>query len=210
MNAMTLQVVVDETEAGPVPRIVTVWRTPESQLVTAEEANRQMQELYGVSWTGVQGEQFAIDGQPATEDQMPFTIDRTSWPPKVILYPDRPQYEIVVESATHLGDDADWSPLMMASVPSGVTNHVEDLTQSGAAFYRVRMKGPDEAFQPAGVIAAGIGLGLLGAGAYICWRVAKCAQDRARKNQQAISNAQNRSEIILPREWLRHYSFPSA
>jgi hypothetical protein len=186
IHGMTLQIVVEPDADGQIaPRIVNAWHIPESAMVSAEEADAGLR-TWGIHWTGEMGEWYATNGVAATAADVPFAISYASYPPSISLYPDRPQFSIVVETSSGLGEP--WSPLLATSIPAGVVIHVEDLTRGGQTFYRVRMQAPGEIL-PAGVIAAGIGLGLLAGGGYICYRVAKCAAKRARDRQPPPTNA---------------------
>jgi hypothetical protein len=181
INGMQLMVTIDlDDSSNPTPRIVSSKHIKETDMVSAEEANTYLQQQWGLTWTGEAGSQFTTNGVAATEADMPFSINRNVFPPMVTLYPGQRQYTLVVEASTDL---LYWAPVLITSAPSGVMLMVQDLSRSGQTFYRVRLRGPDELFQPAGVFVIGIGLGLLGGGAYICYRIAKCSAKLARDRQ---------------------------
>lgn len=172
ISGAVLQIIVRDGQ----PQIASIRHIPESEMVSAAEANEELSVQWGLTWTGGRTEQYAVNGLPATAADVPFRYHAGV----ITLYPDRPQHQLVLEVATRLGPEADWTPLITTSIPADTLIHVEDLTRSECAFYRVNGQQP---FQPAAPIALGIGVGLLVGGGYVCYRVAKCAARRARDRQ---------------------------
>lgn len=134
-NGITMNVTIDDTFGFPEATITDLRHTPDSQLVTFDEFNRGLA-AWGVQWTGYTGQQYAVNGRPATAADVPFRFDPSNLDSPVVLYPNRPQYRFQVEASE---DFVNWRPILKASQPAGITVQVQDDTSMANRFYRVAL-----------------------------------------------------------------------
>lgn len=139
-NGVVIEAQVDTDDTGtPQPRVTRVIHTSEDQLLTWDEWQSELSREWGLNFSGVYGERvFTHNGQPATEEEMPFALPHLGDYGPVIVYPDREQYRVVLEQCTLL-DVGYWEPVMQISVPAGVRFQVRDALDGEQAFYRLRI-----------------------------------------------------------------------
>jgi len=129
INAM---VTLDENWK-PSAQTLNVSHYKGSQLVDFDAFNAGLQE-WGVTWNGrANDRQYAKNGQPAIESEVPFIL--TDIGP--VFYPDREVFHVVVETATRLGEDANWGILFQTWIPAGVRMIINDTPQGEQSFYRL-------------------------------------------------------------------------
>jgi hypothetical protein len=180
-EVFTLDFIMETTDTGEVqPRILSMAHPNPDTLMDYTTFNASLA-AWGINLDG--GEQYSKNGQPATVSEMPFAFG--DWSNPLAIYPERPQYRVVVEVATELGEFTMWQPLTHFSVPEGVRIQFQDSPEGAQTFYRIRLEGAPGEFQPAGPILLGCGAGLLlGFGVVAVLTVRACARNKKKFQQQ--------------------------
>lgn len=182
-----------------IPRIISVRHPSPETLVSYDEMNASLITEWGIDLDG--GQQFSRNGRPAFPEEVPFVFGQ-DWEQSFTLYPSQPQYRVVVEVATELGEFANWQSLAHFSIPANTRITVQDTPEGAQAFYRVRAERPPEMFQPAGPILLGCGLGLLG-GAAVVGVLAVRACARRKKKFEKMMPGTNAPTVM-------HFDLPAA
>lgn len=135
-NVLTLLAYVD---VGPLPTLVPLSHDPEKEMGTQEEFNVGLAP-HGVQWTGVAGDrQFALNGVPVEEHEVPFIIGST-FETGVTLSPADPGlYRVVVETSNQPTGGA-WHELLHMCMPVNTPIILEDTPYGDQNFYRLRLE----------------------------------------------------------------------
>lgn len=192
-------VVILEFILDPDPRIISVRHPSQATMVSYDEMNASLITEWGINLDG--GQQFSRNGQPAFPEEVPFVFGQ-DWEQSFTLYPSQPQYLVVVEVATELGEFANWQSLARFSIPANTRITVQDTPEGSQSFYRIRSERPPEMFQPAGPILLGCGIGLIaGAGVVGVLAVRACA--RRKKKFEKMLPGTNAPTVM-------HFDLPAA
>ncbi len=106
-----------------------------SQLVDFDQFNTGLAE-WGIAWNGIRNErQYAKNGQAVSESEVPFILTDVG----PVFYPDREVFHVLVETATALGEHANWIPLLHTWVPAGLPIIINDTPQGDQSFYRLTL-----------------------------------------------------------------------
>jgi hypothetical protein len=117
------------------PHVVTLSskHVKSELLVDFDTFNAGLNE-WGLTWTGhVNDRQYAKNGVPAPESEVPIIFTDVG----PVIYPDRNVFHVVVETATRVGDDANWNVLFHTWIPAGVKMVINDTPQGDQSFYRM-------------------------------------------------------------------------
>jgi len=190
-QSVVLNVVLDDTMVGPSPRIISMTHPNPESLVDWNTLNETLRRDWGIDLN--QGQQYTKNGQPVTAADVPFKFSHDVTEQPFTLFPDRPQYEVALETTSELnGEFTRWETLTRFSAPTGTPINIQDTPEGVQTFYRLRIIKSPEGGQPqfqaaAGPIVLGCGIGLLvGVGVIGVLAVRACAKNK--KKFQNITN----------------------
>jgi hypothetical protein len=182
-------------ETNGSPRVLSIRHPNPETLVSWDELNADFVSA-GVDLDQHYA-QYAVNGQPVSATDAPFRFggDWIGYP--FVLYPDRPQHRVIVETSAELGEFAYWQPVARLSLPANTPIQYQDTPDGPQAFYRVRLDTtPEGQFQAAGPIVLGCGLGLLaGLGVVSVLTVRACAKNK--KKFQKLTNSPPSLQLIV-------------
>lgn len=202
-QSVMLNLVLDDTAEGPKPRIVSMTKAAPEQLVDWNTLNESLRRDWGIDLN--QGQQYTKNGQPVSASEVPFKFSHDVTEQPFTLFPDRPQYNVALETTSELnGEFTQWQTLTRFSVPTGTAINIQDTPEGVQTFYRLRLlHSPEQVGEPqfqaaAGPIVLGCGIGLLvGVGVIGVLAVRACAKNK-KKFQQMTNQPPAQVQFNLP------------
>lgn len=184
-NVVVINFVVEQIENAPsplvidaVPRVISI-RHPDPKTLVSWDKFAQTFASQGIDINRSSSTQYAKNGQPVSATSVPFRFG--GWSSPLVIFPDRTQYNVVIETTSDCGEFAQWQPVSRLSIPANVPIQYQDTPDGRAAFYRIRIEQPyvQAGQQEAGPVLLGCGLGLLvGVGYIAAAAIRACAKNK--------------------------------